>query len=580
MQSGSRFAELEIGVHRQGQAYQAELRFDDAASEAELPPVRGLAPIDRQALLEHQLDPLAYGKALTQALFHDDAIHQFFDRAKTAAQAADLVPRLRVLVGPSAPELHGLRWELLRDPATASALATSERTLFSRFLVSHDWRPVKLRPKADLQALIAVAAPTDLARYKLADVDLEGEVARAKASLSGIGVSVAGQRQPLTLEHLIAELRAGVDILYLVCHGTLRRSTGESFLFLQAEDGTTGRVAGSALTGRIAELTATPRLAVLASCESAGTENGHDSPVAGQGLQHPSAQAHSALAHSALAHSALAPLLAEAGVSAVIAMQGKISMKTIEMAMPVFFTELLVDGQIDRAMAVARGAVREHPDHWMPALSLRLKGGRIWYEPGFGGETDEFKKWKSITSSIHRGTFVPIIGPELGSRSLGAPGQLAENLAIAHGFPMARHQRTDLAKVCQYLSIHQSRRFVQDEVLKELRSQIIQNHPELDSESDLKSLYKAAVRHRYQNDDDPFRILANLGGSVYVNANADPMLPSALAEAGQTPRALFCNWRKTKDNHPQEPIYEGTPSAKNRSSTTRSAFWPSATPWY
>ena len=59
-------------------------------------------------------------------------------------------------------------------------------------------------------------------------------------------------------------------------------------------------------------------------------------------------------------------------------MQGKISMETVKTAMPVFFSELLKDGQIDRAMAVARGRVRERTDSWMPALFLRLKGGRIW----------------------------------------------------------------------------------------------------------------------------------------------------------------------------------------------------------
>jgi hypothetical protein len=41
-------------------------------------------------------------------------------------------------------------------------------------------------------------------------------------------------------------------------------------------------------------------------------------------------------------------------------------------AMPVFFGELLKDGQIDRAFAVARGKVRQQPDSWMPALFLRL----------------------------------------------------------------------------------------------------------------------------------------------------------------------------------------------------------------
>jgi tetratricopeptide (TPR) repeat protein len=51
--------------------------------------------------------------------------------------------------------------------------------------------------------------------------------------------------------------------------------------------------------------------------------------------------------------------------------------------MPVFLRELRRDGQVDRAMAVARGAVRERPDWWMPVLYMRLADGRI-YDPSGG----------------------------------------------------------------------------------------------------------------------------------------------------------------------------------------------------
>src|ERR1700694_4531744 len=48
--------------------------------------------------------------------------------------------------------------------------------------------------------------------------------------------------------------------------------------------------------------------------------------------------------------------------------------------MPFFFRELVQDGQVDRAMAVARSVavVRGRPDFWMPALYLRLRNGCIW----------------------------------------------------------------------------------------------------------------------------------------------------------------------------------------------------------
>ena len=67
-------------------------------------------------------------------------------------------------------------------------------------------------------------------------------------------------------------------------------------------------------------------------------------------------------------------------------MQGNVTMQTVDQFMPVFFQELQRDGQLDRAIAVARGAVRERPDWWMPVLYMRLKSGRIWYAPGFAEE--------------------------------------------------------------------------------------------------------------------------------------------------------------------------------------------------
>ena len=116
---------------------------------------------------------------------------------------------------------------------------------------------------------------------------------------------------------------------------------------------------------------------------------------------------------------------------AVLAMQGKISMETVKTAMPVFFAELLKDGQIDRAIAVARGKVRQRPDSWMPALFLRLKGGRIWYEPGFGEGEGDFDKWTALVGAVRRGSFTPIVGPGLGERVYGSLRDVTRELAGA-----------------------------------------------------------------------------------------------------------------------------------------------------
>ena len=373
------YPELEIGLHRvQPGGFQVELRFADASSAAERAPVRAPCPLDPEALLALELDPEAYGRALSGQVFADPGVIRFLGEVKASVARADLPLRLRLLTDPSAPDLEALRWELLCDPDTGAPYATSERILFSRFMQSPDWRAVRLRPKAELSALVAVAAPRDIGAYGLAEVDLPGEVERARGALGEISTRVLGQEQPLTIDALTDALRSGVDILYLVAHGALDRARGP-VLFLQDAAGKVRRERGDDLARRVGELRDLPRLVVLASCESAAAREG------GQAT----GPAADATPRAAPAQAALAPQLAAAGVPAILAMQGRISMETVATLMPRFFQELVADGQIDRALAVARGLVRDRPDAWMPALFLRLRGGRLWDPPAVSSGDDD-----------------------------------------------------------------------------------------------------------------------------------------------------------------------------------------------
>ncbi len=362
MSGKANYGELELCfVERRPEAIEVELRVNDPDSQAELASAHGQINVPTGELFTElfglQNDPDAYGQKLAEYVFASADIRERFSESKAAFESRGLEIRLRIQIGPSLPELHGVCWELLRDPKTGGTLATSERIVFSRFIRSHDWRRIKPRPKSDLKALIAVASPTDLAKHKLAAVNVELE--QARESLAELKPTVIGNDAPLTLNRLIEVIRAGVDILYLVCHGEISHAK-IPYLLLQNEDGTTAKTPAKDFADRINELMEVPRLVVLASCESAGTEDG---------------------TRSETAPIALAPKLAEAGVPAVLAMQGKIDMATVKRAMPVFFRELLKDGQIDRAMAVVRGEVRERVDGWVPALFQRMKNGRIWDEP-------------------------------------------------------------------------------------------------------------------------------------------------------------------------------------------------------
>ena len=544
------YADLELGLHRrEGGSYAVEFRFSQPESDADIRLGQGnpvLAQFDFEGLRELSSDPSAYGKTLTRGLFADPAVGAAFAQARSAAQSQDVPLRLRLLIGPSAAELHSLRWETLCDPLEGAPLFTGENILFSRYLSSLDWRPVRLRPQGDLSALVVIANPSDLDRYKLAPIDVEGELSRAKHGLGKIPVtaltaSSSGERA--TLNNLTTRLRDGCDILYLVCHGTLIKD--EPWVWMEDDEGKAARHAGQDLITRLKELAQQPRLIVLASCQSAGS--GEEGALA-----------------------ALGPRLAEAGIPAVLAMQGNVTMETVGQFMPVFFEQLQRDGQIDRALAVARGAVRGRPDYWMPVLFMRLRSGQIWYVPGFGLDRKGFEKWPALLRSIRDGKSTPILGPGLIEFLLGSSREIARRWAEAYHYPMEPHEREDLPQVAQYLAVNQDRGFPRDELGAYLRREI-QARFGGDLPDDLRQATAsldqlvefAGARLWEHNPAEPHRILARMPFPIYVTTNPDNLLARALAEAGKDPQVVLCPWNEYAQQigsiYDTEPDYRPTP---------------------
>lgn len=538
-------ATLEVSLsHDAAGEYEAELRFTSPARETEIPPVRGEIRLDFEELLDLQGDPEAYGVALTQGLFVAEELRHFYAQVRTAVDAGGLNLRLRLRT--LVPAIHALRWELLREPGATNdepgiPLAASERVLFSRFMASTDWRTVRVSRKSELRATLAVAAPSNLEAEGLAEIDAAAEVERAREALGGetlrgVELKVAGVDEPLTLQRLTDLLRDSPDIFYLVAHGALSRRSGEPALYLQKDDGSVAVCRGRELAERIAEMERPPRLVVLVSCESAGQESGSAT----------SAQA------------ALAPRLADAGVAAVLAMQGRISMPTMEEAMPVFFRELLRDGQIDRALAVARSAVRGRPDAWMPALFMRLKRGRIWYEPGFSGDESDFSQWRSLTNGIARGNFVPVLGTDISEHVFGSSREIAHHLSDRLQVPLVGEHRASLPKVTQFVSVEESRELAREGALKSLHKGLARRLDGADTNQPLTKLLDTVVER--QADSDPLKVLAELPAPVYVNACRDPLLIKSLKAAGKTPRPLLCDWRPNAENHPRAPEFDDEPT--------------------
>ncbi|NTV65370.1 MAG: CHAT domain-containing protein, partial [Oscillochloris sp.] len=549
--AASGFADLEIGLYRRdAESFTVELRYtrpDDAADIRLSTDHPALAIFDLGTLFDLDSDPEAYGRALSGMLFADPAVLAAFAEARATTAAQEGVLRLRLFLDPSVPELQSIRWETLRDPRDGSPLITGERLLFSRFLSSSDWGPVRLRPQSELRALLVVANPANLASsFRLAPVDVIGEIARARAGLGNtitLSELTSSGTARASLDAIVTTLRDGYDILYIVAHGALT-PRGKPVLYLEDADGQTAQVDGNDLVTRIGELRERPRLIVLASCESAGASRGPEgAPL-----------------------SALGPRLARAGIPAVLAMQGKVAMATIERFMPVFFNELRKDGLIDRAVAVARGSVRDAPDHWMPVLYMRLRNGQIWYVPSFSGDAN-LEKWPALIGNIRDGLCTPILGPQLNESLVGSSRQIAEALAEKYRFPLSPDQRDELPQVAEFLTINQDAQLPRRELNSYLRAELLRRFGDqmsgLKPEAPLEEVFAAVGKlRRSQSPNDPYQVLARLPFKIYVTAGTDNLLVEALRAAGKDPKVEICRWNERLMRFPSvldNPAYTPSP---------------------
>jgi len=543
------YADLELGLHRiEENNYAAVLRYSQPDSDADIR--LGLkdtisVQFDQSALLAASDDPATYGKLLSDALFRSKELLAGFQQARASAGTAQIPLRVRLLLDSNASELNNIFWETMRDPQDEKrTLFTGEEILFSRYLSSTSWHPVKLRAKGNLNALVAIANPSDLKEYNLGEVKKEEELKYVQNGLGDIPITVlpSNDTDHCTLDRIINHLHDGYDILYLVAHGAFVKE--QPWILLEAEDGKVSRVSGQALVNFIQDMENRPRLIILASCQSAGKG-------AGQALQ------------------ALGPRLAEAGVPAIIAMQGNVSIDTVSTFMSVFFVELKRDGQIDRAISVARGAIRARHDFWMPVLFMRLKSGRIWYVPGFGDDR-VFSKWKALIAYIKDKSCTPILGPGLYEPFLGTLGDIAQRWAKEFNYPLSPADLDSLPRIAQYLTIEQSPQFpklyLQELLIKNLSARFGYELPPelLDPENDTKLdefINIVGAKRREREPDDSYKLLAQMPYRIYITTNLNSLLESTLEEAGRKPYVVLAPWNPYTEERilSLDPEYEPDP---------------------
>jgi hypothetical protein len=386
---------LEIRIQRQPHGkLRAEARLSSEISAATSEwASEHLIVLNTRELVLLSDDATAYGQELGRQLFSDTVLRDAWLKARSFAASGRLQVRLRILESQAESgedNLHAVRWEMLCAPDTQQPIALDERVSFVRTLDSSDLTPIIPLPRPKLRALLIVANPIDLVEFSLPEVDVDGEVARARSALGTIPMTILGGHSDATgratLANVAKELRTEPSIVILVAHGTLYN--GPPVLLLENDNGTADEVPGSDFVNTVARLPARPLLCILASCRSAGSGYGDSL-------------------------NALGPQLAIVGVPAVLGFQGNISINSVKILLPTLITELRRDGQIDRAVAAARSTLHQLPDWWMAVLWLRTDG-RLWQAPP--------SLTKAALGRLQMGTFLIVL--TLALMGLGGVGYL------------------------------------------------------------------------------------------------------------------------------------------------------------
>ena len=442
--------DLEIGLSwdREQDALRSYLRLDKKGSSQDRwkQPEEPLA-IDLHALKALEADRAAYGAALSKMLFEHPDIGELYQVARQLTQGEGGTLHLRLHIN-APPKYHAVRWELLQDPDSGHRIALESGALFSRYLSSADWRSIPARPKHALKGLVVVSAPSDIEQWgegKLAAVDREGELARGQAALRECQSVKQLAEGEASLGPMLSALEEGIDVLYLVCHGTL--SDGVPQLYLENPDGTADVVDSRTLVARLGELDHRPTVVMLCSCQSAF--RGDELWTADGGKL-----------------SALGPGIASAGVAAVVAMQGDFSMQSAETFCPRFFAELRKHGQVDKSMAAARRAIQDRSDWWVPVLFSRLRSGRTYYKPEFTDRADD--TWAALEGAMSVRLLTPVLGPGLADSILMSRQDMASRWVERWQMPLTTNARGDLAQVAQVLRVRSAAGTVRQQLLHHL----------------------------------------------------------------------------------------------------------------
>lgn len=300
-----------------------------------------------------------FGEKLYSALFTADvrsALQSSLDQARQRGESSRgrVGVRLRLRLA-DVPELAGVPWEYIYNPALNRFLALSTETPLVRYLdMPERIRPLKV--VQPLRVLVMIAGPSDYA-----DLDVQQEWSNLNATVADLQQAGLVQLDLLevpTLTGLQRQLRRNdYHIFHFIGHGAFDRNAADGLIILEDEDGRGRAVSGQDLAMLLHDHTSL-RLAVLNACE--GGLSAADDPFAG-----------------------VAQSLVQGGLPAVIAMQFEITDRAAIVFAHEFYRALADGYPVDAALTEARKVMLTESQgnglEWgTPVLYMRSPDGRIF----------------------------------------------------------------------------------------------------------------------------------------------------------------------------------------------------------
>jgi hypothetical protein len=534
------YADLEIRIlELQDKGYPVEITF---SGEQEFP--RGYLTPDVLPWTP-SYSPTEDGEKLFEWLFADNQLK----RAWAEVRGQSPLRRIRFRIDASAPELHAVPWELLRDASpglTPQTLAADTTTPFSRYLAGQ-WRPGRPILCRPIKLLVALANPKNLDEYDLAVLDPEVERQALEAAVADAGIEteqleITFLEQPVTLSMLEAELKRGYHILHILAHGIFLKEDEQAFLFLANDENQVERVSDDDFAEMLSRLGESLRLVFLASCQTATRS-------------------------SADAFRGLAPKLVTAGLPAVLAMQESVSIDTAREFASTFYRQLIRHGRVDVASNEARSAVltAKLRGASIPVLFMRLRSGTLFGQRGqiLGERASSF--WNTLIENIADGECTPFLGPGVTQGLLPDPEELAQTLAREHNYPFAKCE--DLPRVAQFVGTLDNRRLRKD-VVRLLTSGFKRRIGEKPSPNDRRLGLSEVIESvnwselsRQLSENEIHHQLADLELPLYITTNFDNFMTLALQTKDKQPRRETIAWRESLQKEATRPHYDLDPPA-------------------